>query len=721
MNDRKSARAPSGVAAANAPLSRGPHWSGERLWVLSERRGRRFRGSLIGLLLGALTLLAYSSSFRVPLILDGKALLLEDPRIRAATPENVALIFGHTYFWPQGEAGLYRPLTTLSYLFNYAILGNGDRPAGYHWVNLLLHTLNVLLVFALARRLLGALGPSALLAALWAVHPASTESVTNIAGRSDLLAAMSTLGGFLLYVKSTQTAGVRRIAWLVGLGMVTLAGVYSKESAVMIAGVIAFYELAWPGRRRWTDLLSGFVATGIPIAAMLLQRAAVLSGSPAEFPFTDNPIGYAGFWMGRLTALKVMTHYLVQAVWPWRLSIDYSYSQIPPVRGNLGDWMPLAMTLLAAASLVSLWRWNRAAFFAAGFALIVFLPMSNLLFPIGTIRADRFLYLPAVGVLGCVVLAAYGLALRMRLPLAAPALILVMTAGFALRTWARNAEWRDPLTLASADLLTSPRSFKLHRLIAMTMFDADPEHSNLDRVVEEIDQSLAILNTLPDLRNSPETYRFAGLAYLAKGDRLQVSAPESAETAYRRSRELLERCIRIDQSYERKREARYGKPGKGVVARTEPEAYRLLSIADQRLGDPDAALREAREAQRIAPWDPLMYRQTAALLLMREQGDEAAVTLIEGMLTTSDLGLQSDLLRLYSSSSDRANCTLLSGPYGPVLNPQCSIVRDHMCAAAPEILKALILMGRRQDALEKKNTFTVDFQCGPGPLVEVLP
>ena len=95
-------------------------------------------------------------------------------------------------------------MTTLSYLFNYAILGDGDQAAGYHWVNLVLHMVNVLLVFAVGRRLLGRLGPAALLAALWAVHPASTESVTNIVGRSDLLAAMATLGGFLMYLKSAD-------------------------------------------------------------------------------------------------------------------------------------------------------------------------------------------------------------------------------------------------------------------------------------------------------------------------------------------------------------------------------------------------------------------------------------------------------------------------------------------------------------------------------------
>jgi protein O-mannosyl-transferase len=79
-------------------------------------------------------------------------LLLGDTRIRTASAANAALIIQHTYWWPNGESGLYRPLTTLSYLLNYSILGNGDRPAGYHWINFFPHTANVFLLFALALR-----------------------------------------------------------------------------------------------------------------------------------------------------------------------------------------------------------------------------------------------------------------------------------------------------------------------------------------------------------------------------------------------------------------------------------------------------------------------------------------------------------------------------------------------------------------------------------------
>ena len=87
---------------------------------------------LVVLALSAVTLLAYSNSFSAGFAFDNKGLLLQDPRIREATAQNIGLIFQRTYWWPYGESGLYRPITTLTYLFNYSILGNGDQPAGYH-------------------------------------------------------------------------------------------------------------------------------------------------------------------------------------------------------------------------------------------------------------------------------------------------------------------------------------------------------------------------------------------------------------------------------------------------------------------------------------------------------------------------------------------------------------------------------------------------------------
>src|ERR1039457_2269693 len=94
--------------------------------------GPRLRQWLVVLALSAVTLLAYSNSFGAGFTFDNKGLLLQDPRIREATSQNIGLILHKTYWWPYGESGLYRPITTLTYLFNFSILGNGDRPAGWN-------------------------------------------------------------------------------------------------------------------------------------------------------------------------------------------------------------------------------------------------------------------------------------------------------------------------------------------------------------------------------------------------------------------------------------------------------------------------------------------------------------------------------------------------------------------------------------------------------------
>jgi protein O-mannosyl-transferase len=142
-------------------------------------------------LLWALVLAAYSNA-----------------RAHEANLPNIQRILTEGYWVNQPTADLYRPLTTLSYLLNYAILGNGTNPAGYHGVNLILHAANVSLVYALGILIFDGLtydGPALglALAAIWGLHPLLTEGVTNIVGRADLLAALGILVGLLCHIRAT--------------------------------------------------------------------------------------------------------------------------------------------------------------------------------------------------------------------------------------------------------------------------------------------------------------------------------------------------------------------------------------------------------------------------------------------------------------------------------------------------------------------------------------
>ena len=109
----------------------------------------------------------HPNTFDAGFVFDSRAIVLEDSRIREVTAAEPAAIAGQSATGARTlESPLYRPATTASFLINYAVLGNQDRPAGYHAVNLLLHLSNVLLVFAIGRRLAGACGRRRLVAAV---------------------------------------------------------------------------------------------------------------------------------------------------------------------------------------------------------------------------------------------------------------------------------------------------------------------------------------------------------------------------------------------------------------------------------------------------------------------------------------------------------------------------------------------------------------------------
>jgi tetratricopeptide (TPR) repeat protein len=690
-------KAPKKRGAATRPRGPGPHL---RQW-------------LAVLALCAVTLLAYSNSFSAGFTFDNKGLLLQDPRIREATPQNIGLILHKTYWWPYGESGLYRPITTLTYLFNYSILGNGDQPAGYHWINFLLHTGNVLLVYALALRLMRKLWPAVFVAAVWAVHPVLTESATNMVGRADLLAGMSLLSGFWMYLKSAETQGRRRWAWLAGLMAVTTVGVFSKESAVTVLGVIALYELTWwKERRRGRALLLGCLAVWPALEAMWYVRTAVFAKLlTPEFPFWDNPLAGAGFWTAKLTAIKVIARYLGLLVWPAHLSCDYSYAQIPLATGSPQDWLAWAVVALVAAAALLMFRFNRPVFFVAGLAFVTFLPTSNLLFPIGTIMAERFLYLPSIALAVCVVLALYAIGRRTGATRLAPIALCLIVAAFTARTWARNSDWRDDLSLMTAAAEISPHSYKSHRALAAALYDSDATHANIDRAIAEAEKSLAILDSVPDWRNNAEAYRQASSYYITKGD-LLAATPESSR-AYQKALDLLLRSKTIvTATYEH-------------LATKQTDQSKLAdlerSISDTRLRlkDPSKALEAADTALELDPLNAQTYRQLSTSFLANGRADEAAVALVEGTIVTSDLSLRQDLLSLYRQGLDSKGCATVPGPNGPAFNPSCAIVRQHTCTAVAATIPLYLRIGRRDLAQQLKDSASRDFGC-PAAVLDPL-
>jgi tetratricopeptide (TPR) repeat protein len=683
----------------------------------------RTKHFLVAVALFVVTFCAYSNSFRSGFPLDNDPLILQDPRVHAATSENVSLIISRSAWWVPPEKGLYRPLTTLTYLFNYAVLGDADQAAGYHYINFLIHFINVLLCYGLALSVLRKFWPSVFVAALWAAHPALTESVTNIVGRADLLAAFGVLSGLWMYRISRESTGARRIGWLVGLMAATAIGIFSKENAVAIVGLIVLWEICWwKDRSQLRNLAYGIITASLPIIAFVAQRSIVLARSTvAVFPYVDTPLLGAGFFAARLTAVKVLAKYLWLLIWPAKLSWNYYYSQVPLARGSLQDWIAWIVIAAAIIGASIAFRRNRAVFFFAGFALIALIPTSNLIILVGSIMAERFLYLPTIGFAACVVIGVYAIGERFASRATAPIILCVFIVALGIRTYSRNLDWRDNATLLEAGVRDTPDSFASHFALATHLYLSDPTHSNLKRVIDEAEKSLAILDTLPDSENFEDAYANAGTYYQLKGDLLRktdddgkVNISLESEKAYQRALQILLRGASIGKVYDeqiRAKEMTRGKSDSEIPHVGSKSMYPELALTYLRLGD----IRKSRDAIEravvIDPEQPKTFVTLARIFLTENRNDEAAVALVESYMVSGNKDLLGPLAEIYRSGLDPKGCAISQDADGISLNTFCQPVHNDICRAKAELIRVYTAAHRRDLINELKSRTASDATC----------
>lgn len=489
-----------------------------------EGTGWRDLGWLAPAGLFALTLLAYANSLGLGLAGDSQFLLTQDPHLQSLTAHNLWLILSKSYWWPLAADLIYRPITSASLLLNHAIAGVAGGPFWYHLVNLLLHMLNVWLVWRLASRLLS--GPAAwCAAALWAVHPIATEAVDNVVGRADLLAAMAVLAGLLIYGSATAKSGQRR--WL-ALFAVAAAGAFSKENAVMLAALMLLSDSAFgvPGGISTRQRLAAYgAALG---SAVTLLAARFLVFAPLPWPpvfFMDNVLRDVPRWERLFSVQKVIGLDVWLLLWPVRLASDRSFDVIglaywADLRAWISLWGLAALLVLALAM-----HWRRPlVFWVIGFFGLALLPTSNLVLRIASVMAERFLYLPSVAF----AMAVAGLAWRYLSPRLAWATVGALALLYTGRTWARNADWHDNLTLGLADVETAPRSARLHDMLAKAWFDQNTGAS-LDRAIAEQETAWQLISAVDPDQSSELIPARLGIYYAEKAK----LAPEAQRRVWR--------------------------------------------------------------------------------------------------------------------------------------------------------------------------------------------
>jgi tetratricopeptide (TPR) repeat protein len=411
------------------------------------------------------------------------------------TPQNIGAILTEGYWHITPSSGLYRPVTTLSYLLNYAVLDNGANPAGYHWFNFVLHGVNVSLVYALGI-LIFAEPPLALaLAALWGLHPLLTESVTNIVGRADLLAAFGVLAGLLCYVRWASATGRRKYWWLAAMVAAETIGLLSKENAVVLPAVLLLYDLTWSEWATWRARVPAYAALALPFALFFYLRSQLHTTILAAV--SKNLSTRLGFWTARMKIFKVIAKSIRLFVWPDRLSPDYTYNAIPRFAWKLSTWEDGRVLLVLAACLCAIalaihWRrtW-KAMFFFIIFFFVAFSPTAITV----PVMAERFLYLPSIGLAGCVVASVFRLARRLSSswpasPQIARIALGVACLALAMRTYARNSDWHDELSLWSSAVNVVPGSAFAHMNLGQTLATVP---GRLPDAMSELQTALRIL------------------------------------------------------------------------------------------------------------------------------------------------------------------------------------------------------------------------------------
>lgn len=385
--------------------------------------------------------LLYLPTVRFGYVQDDRAIVVANP---AAHGVGAALRAFDQPYWPlPSEAGLYRPVSVLSFAIDWSI--SGGRPGWLHLANALWHALACILVVLVLARWLPP-WPAAIAGLVFAVHPVHVEGVANIVSRNELLATAGMFGAVL---------AARRRWWAAALTCVGLA-MLSKEHAVVGGAVILLDDwMRPPGERRYPLWFYGLLGALTAAYAGVWLRFGHAATADVAAPLLGSGLGT------RLAmALPATLRAAQLLVFPLSLSADYS-PQVIPFRTAISPAAILGagVVLVVLAGGIAVRRRAPALCFAALATALAYLPTSNFVFPAGIILAERNLYLavlvPAtvVGVGVTWALERWGRP-RIMLPLA-----LVLGA-LAARTLYRLPAWRDNRAFLLTLLEDHPESYR---------------------------------------------------------------------------------------------------------------------------------------------------------------------------------------------------------------------------------------------------------------------
>jgi tetratricopeptide (TPR) repeat protein len=640
------------------------------------------------LLLVALIAVAYGNSLRNELVFDELMFVERDPRVHQLA---VGRIFREA-LWSEGEKDhrihqYYRPLQLLPLALSYRFFGKAAWPS--HLLNLVVHLGNCLLVLGIfrvlggqapfagtARRVLRTKGACPLLAtAFFAVHPGYSEAVLWVSDIAGLGAAFCILASLRLHLSPRRD---RWYGWI-GAPLLLLGGLWFKESGILAVVLVVLYDLvAAPDRglRRVWQLRWRYLVLVPPFTFYFALRLNALGGA---LPGMDTvALSRADLW---INAVALLPKYVATFVWPFSLNMYHDFDAVHGV-ANRSFWYGVAILVGGGSVVVATFRSHRVAAFGTLWALVAAAPHLLIRWPQLNVFAERYLYLPSVGIF--LVIGYVGSRLwrgerdpESRRSLIPRGLVLAVLTIFVLVDWQRTKDWHDEESIYGKTLAQSTRAEIIRTNLAVRYLHE-----------KRYDEGIALLEPL--LAINPEwheTRHNLGLLYMGKGETAQAIAAFDAA----RRRDPFKGATLLNLGYLHDREGRREEAVKSYIELTgrEPDNaaawYNLAVVAFEESQFRNAHF-AAEQVLKVSPDD----RQAEALL-QRIEARDAGQGKADVSATRSRCGEAKRLL-----DAKRPNDAILTLEMAAWLDEASPLPHHYLS-------NIYYLSGRLQKALEEKS------------------
>ncbi|MGA8438670.1 MAG: tetratricopeptide repeat protein [Candidatus Sulfotelmatobacter sp.] len=508
-----------------------------RLFILGRKRK-----VVLCLLLVLVTLGFYNSIVQNGFTtLDDEVYILHNPHVRAGLTWNT-----FTYAFTTFDTANWHPLTWLSHALDCQLFNLN--PAGHHYVNLLLHALNAILLFLLLEAATGLTWPSLMVAALFALHPVNVESVAWAAERKNVLSMTFFLLAMHAYGWYVRRVSVKRYAALAALFAL---GLMAKPEIITLPCVLLLWDY-WPLQRmngqRHPEHSTGeqsprsfsfLVLEKLPLLLIALGSAVVTIAAERSSDTVRS-----GFTVARIgNALVAYVRYLGKAFWPTQLAVMYPYHG-----HSIPAWAILssAAGLLFVTAVVLHFRRHRYLVVGWFWFLGTLVPVIGIIEVGMQAMADRYAYLPFIGLFIAVVWGVAETARRREIPaawLAVPSVLILAILGMLTRH--QVPYWYDGETMWRHTISVTGRNTMAHDGLGYTLAEqgrveeAIAEYNTVEamhgygapaiiqvgvfeqnhgRLQEALGQYKQSLDVSADADERSEAYARMGAAFVQMGD-----------------------------------------------------------------------------------------------------------------------------------------------------------------------------------------------------------